>query len=272
MIAKEGAMKPTLALLYDVPLWAIGIAAMVLLLAAARIGFAVGRRSRTGEDVGEDGAFTTTQGAILGLLALLLAFTYSLAAGRHDLRKQVVIDEANAIGTAYLRAGLMPSPHREELERLLRRYVDLRLELASVPIFDPGASTAARESEATHASLWSVVSKLTTERTPTPVDALAVAAVNDVIDLHAKRLAALRDQVPEIVLVLLGFVATVALALTGFAAGIRGRRSRLLTFVLTLLIVAVMLVTMDLDRPRRGFIRSDQASMAELKKSLDAPR
>jgi hypothetical protein len=260
------------ALLYDIPLWAIGLGTMVLLLVAAKVGFVVGRARRSEADEKEDGAFSTTQGAILVLLALLLAFTYSLASGRNDDRRLVVVDEANAIGTAFLRAGLMPPPHRQELEELLRRYVDLRLELAQVPVYDPRASTASRASEEVHRELWSIVTRISTERTPSTVDALLVEAVNDVIDLHTVRIAALLDAVPEVVIFLLMFVATIALALTGFAAGIRGRRSRLLTFVLSLLIIAVILVTMDLDRPRRGFIRTNQQPMIDLKESLKPVR
>src|SRR5262245_36005897 len=156
-------------MLYDVPLWSIAIALLLLLIAASMLGFKAGRRrvarnAAADQEESKDGGgaeFSTVQSAILGLLALLLAFTYSLASSRFDERKRVVVDEANAIGTAWLRAGLVEQPARGELEQLLRRYVDLRLVLAEAPIYADATSDASRASEEVQSKLWAVLARRT---------------------------------------------------------------------------------------------------------------
>ena len=131
-------------------------------------------------------------GATLGLLAFMLAFTFGSAAERYDSRRQVLLDEANAIGTAYLRAGMLPQ-QREEVRRLLRDYVDTRLEAVRSHKIAEGI----RRSEQLHDLLWAEAVTLG-ERNPTSiVVGLFVESLNEVIGIHAKRVTvAVRNRIP----------------------------------------------------------------------------
>jgi hypothetical protein len=137
----------------------IGCGLLVLLLLAVEAGVRAGTRARAqrkGEGTADLG---TIQGAVLGLLGLLLAFTYSLAAGRQDARRGLLVREANAIGTAYLRAGLLPEPRRGELRAILRQYVDSRIAPDDV-VRDPvRLAEAVQRSERVLQTLWPAAPK-----------------------------------------------------------------------------------------------------------------
>src|SRR5690606_28962629 len=122
-------------------------------------------------------------GSILGLLALLLAFTFSLAASRFEARRQAVLEEANAIGTTYLRTRLLPEPERQELARLLREYVDVRLSAVQAG----QTAEAIKHSEELHEQLWQQAAAAAQKSSGSIMTGLFVQSLNEVIDLHAKR-------------------------------------------------------------------------------------
>jgi hypothetical protein len=257
---------------YSMPIWLIGCGLLVLLLLAVEAGVRAGARTRARarRKEGETADFGPIQGAVLGLLGLLLAFTYSLAASRQDARRELVVQEANAIGTAYLRAGLLPEPRRGELRAILRQYVDSRIVPDEV-VRDPvKMAEAVRRSEQILQTLWPAGSRNIEGQPPTVLDSLMFQALNEVIDLHTERLAAYEYRIPQIILWLLFVVATMAMAMTGFSSGLSGRRSLFFTSTLAVLVAAVIMVILDLDHPRRGLIRVSQRSMIQLRDSLQA--
>jgi hypothetical protein len=255
---------------YSMPIWLIGCGLLVLLLLAVEAGVRAGTRvraQRKGEGTADLG---TIQGAVLGLLGLLLAFTYSLAAGRQDARRGLLVREANAIGTAYLRAGLLPEPRRGELRVILRQYVDSRIAPDDV-VQDPvRLAEAVQRSERVLQTLWPAASRNIESQPPTVLDSLMFQSLNEVIDLHTERLAAFEYRIPQIILWLLFVVAAMAMAMTGFGGGLSGRRSLFFTSMLALLVAAVIMVILDLDHPRRGFIHISQQPMIQLRDSLRA--
>jgi hypothetical protein len=255
---------------YSTPIWLIGCGLVVLLLLAIEAGVlaGAGARARRKEQVTAD--LGPIQGAVLGLLGLLLAFTYSLAASRQDARRGLVVREANAIGTAYLRAGLLPEPRLGELRAILRQYLDSRIapdEVARDPV---KLAETVRRSERILQTLWPAASRNIEGRPPTVLDSLMFQALNEVIDLHTERLAAYEYRVPQIILWLLFAVAAMAMAMTGFGGGLSGRRSLFFTSMLAVMVAAVIMVILDLDNPRRGFIRVSQRPMIQLRDSLQA--
>jgi hypothetical protein len=253
---------------YSTPIWLIGCVLLVLLLLAIEAGVLAGARTRARRGEGGTADLGPIQGAVLGLLGLLLAFTYSLAAGRQDARRELVVREANAIGTAYLRAGLLPEPRRGELQAILRQYVDSRIAPDEV-VRDPvKLAEAVRRSERVLQALWPAASRNIEGHPPTVLDSLMFQAMNEVIDLHTERLAAFEYRVPQIILWLLFAVAAMAMAMTGFGSGLSGRRSLFSTSILAVLVVAVIMVILDLDHPRRGAIRVSQRAMIQLRDSL----
>src|SRR5262249_52033807 len=133
-------------------------------------------------------------GSILGLLAFLLAFTFGLAASRFDTRRQTVLEEANAIGTTYLRARLLPEPQRSTLENLLREYVDVRIR----GVLENKLAEAAKRSEELQESLWSEAVKAANSKDSNPImTSLFIQSLNETIDVHAKRvLVSVRSRIP----------------------------------------------------------------------------
>lgn len=255
-------------ILFWTPAWLSCLVLLGLLVAAVEGGYRLGERHRLGReaDVGLD--LTATQGAMLGLLGLLLAFTYSFVASRADARKQAVIHEANAIGTAWLRGGLMPQPHAGEIRELLRQYLDSRLVSHQVGTHPTRLRQALARSDAIQAQLWPAVQRMTQRHPPTPLQAQFVGSINDVLDRHTDRMAAAMDHLPALVLVLLAVVAAASLGLTAYAGGLQARRNRVLTIGLSLLVVAVVFVILDLDHARSGFIRVSQQSLIDLQRDL----
>jgi hypothetical protein len=207
-------------------------------------------------------------GATLALLGFLLAFVTGSAVTSLQARRQAVVAEANAIGTAYLRAGYLPAPAGAESRRLLAEYVDTRLEG-----LDPSKLGAAiARSEALHSQLWTRAETLARDA-PTPTTALYVAALNDVIDRHTERLnAALVARLSPTVVLGLYLMALLALGLVGLHAAAVGRRSPLAVLALALTLGVVFLLIADLRRGQEGFIRVSQQALLDLQRQLHAPR
>lgn len=253
-------------LLWDLDGRLVLVALVALFALASEIGFRAGRRhARRVRD--REPQVGTIQGAMLGLLALLLGFSFAMAQSRYDARRALVVKEANAIGTAYLRAQLLPKPEAQEVADALRRYVEARLERLSERVNEASLRAVLAESERLHAYLWERAVSAS-RKDPRPVVNLFITALNEVIDLHGARLAAFRNHVPDAVFLLLYFVAAVAMGITGYASGLEGQRSFWPTLTTTVLIAVVITTVMDLDRPRRGLITVSQQSMIDLRESM----
>jgi hypothetical protein len=237
----------------------------LLTLLAVETGYWLGkwRRSRDHE---LEGSASTTVGTTLGLLAFTLAFTFSMAASRFDTRKELVLEEANAIGTAHLRALLLPPPHAAEVRKLLRRYVDARLEAVSGP---SAISEGAARSVELQGLLWQQAvaagAVQDTQRT-----ALFIAALNDVIDLHSKRLTAWRNRIPTTIWLFLYLTAFLGMASMGYHTGLTGSRRTAAVVFLTLAFSGALTLVADLDRPHQGLIRVSQQAMHDLQQSMRA--
>lgn len=256
--------------LLDIGEVALVLAALASFLAVIEICFRMGRR-RTTAEAPLRAHVSALQAALLGLLALMLGFAFAMAVSRFDTRKALVLEESNAIGTTYLRARLLPEPQRQELKQLLHSYVDARL-----AFYDAGTDRVRLGAANTAAAqlserLWSVAAGLA-EKDPRSVPlGLFVRSLNDVIDLHEKRLQALENHVPEAVLYILFAVAAVALGFIGYGCGLDGQRRAVSTALVSTLIALVFMVIIDIDRPRRGLIKVSQDSMVRLKQSIDRP-
>jgi len=257
--------------LYSLDMLLIFAASVIGFLLAHEMGFRLGRRVSSTRSSQAGSHIATIQGAILGLLALLLGFTFAMSISRFDTRKQIVLEEANAIGTTFLRAQVMPEPHRKEISNLLRRYVEVRLEFYNAGIDTQKLQKAMDKTATLHTQLWSHAVALG-ERDPRAITTgLFLQTLNELIDLHAKRLNAMENRVPEIVLWLLYFVALTTIGLIGYGCGLGGHRNFTVHLIASVIIAAVILVIIDLDRPRRGLIQVSQQRMVELRASLGPP-
>jgi hypothetical protein len=259
-------MAQTTQLLDSLPILLVFVAFAVIALLFYEAGFRLGRwwQDRTpGEQEGPTGMLV---GSILALLAFLLAVTMGMAADRFDARRALVLAEANAIGTAYLRAGYLPQPASDQARELLREYVPLRIVLTDSDDLDADIAQSVK----IQSELWTVTEQVA-RNNGSDVVALFVESVNDVIDLHESRVTARFARVPETIVLLLVFGAALSLGMVGYSAGLTRRRSLLSAFVLIIALGAVIMIVVDLDRPREGFIQVSQQPLIDLQQQIGPP-
>lgn len=239
----------------------VGAGLLALLLASLEAGFRLGCRGAAKADPSAGGQIGAVQGALLGLLGLLLAFSFSAAGSRFMEKQDLIVQEANAIGTAYLRADLIEEPHRSALKGALRRYTEQRLEI-SADFRTRFTPEALAETERLQGRMWVAAVAGVNDRPDTME--VVLPPLNDVIDLHATRLAAGRKHLPGVVMGLLIASSALSLAVIGYGAGMGGRRRAVLTVSLSVLIGVALWITVDLDHPRGGLLRLSDAPLAEL--------
>ena len=249
-----------------IPLWAIFPATLAIILVSMELGFRFGRWRKSRKCDEREGPIGTMVGAMLALLGFILAFTFGLASSQFESRRQVIVNEANAIGTAYLRAGLLAEPFSTASKLLLREYVDVR----ERDIDQRRLADALADSDRIHGLLWEQV-EAATIADPKPVPTgLFVTAINEVIDQHSvRRLAGLNARVPGIVwLVLLGLT-TVSMGAVGYIIGIGERSRSWASFGLAIAFSAVLHLVADIDRPSEGSLTSQRWAMRDLLRSMN---
>ncbi len=250
---------------------ALFFVAVAIYLMVIEVGFRLGLRYRQPDDEGGRSHVTGLQSALLGLLALLLGFTFAMAVNRYDLRKSLVIEEANAIAKVHWRSQLAPEPQRAELARFLRDYVVARVTLHEI---DEGPEELAGQDAATdklEQEIWARAAALQGPGSGTAsTGTLFIQAINDMIDVHEKRRVALENHVPEAVLNLLFVVSAGAIGFIAYASGLSGRRRYVSTVIFAILIAFVLTFIRDIDQPQGGLVTVGQESMLRLKDRLDA--
>jgi hypothetical protein len=235
-----------------------------LMLAATEVGFRLGRKSEADMPAETRSPIATVEAALLGVLALLLGFTMSMAVSRFEARRQLVIDEANAIGTSLLRAQLLPTPEGPEIANLLREYINVRVQYGTSGNDLERLDALHTQTELLQRELWTRAAAYA-QKDPNPVKAgLLLQSLNESIDLEAARWAAFQNRVPQNVIYVNAALALLAAMLVGYSFGVNGRRNIFSTCVLALAITLVLAVIIDLDRPRWGFIGASQQPMIDL--------
>jgi hypothetical protein len=245
------------------------LALLLVLGSATRLGATLRVRHGPLEDA-RRGDFDIVLGATLTLLSLIVGFSFSMAASRYDLRKNYEEAEANAIGTAYARADLLPSVDAAKVQRLLREYVDLRMRFYTITSYTLGTDERLSElNQATtrlQAKLWAaVVAPASTA--PTAPTALAVAAMNDAINSQGYAQAASWNRIPAGAWVLLCTIGLVATIMIGFRFD-EGSRQRMLMLILPVLVAVSLFLIADIDCPRGGMIRVIPQNLTALMATL----
>lgn len=255
-------------LLDSFPLWTLFPVTVLIALASVELGYRVARYRRLRSPDQQESPVGPMVAATLGLLAFMLAFTFGMAASRFEDRRQVVLSEANAIGTTYLRAAMLPEPMRTETRNLLREYVNVRLEATQ-----PGKTNQAiSKSEELQERLWSQAIAAA-EKDRTNITGLFVQSLNEVIALHAKRImAGLRSRVPGAIWIGLYSLAILAMGVMGYHDGQNSNRRSLGVIALVFAFSAVLFLIADLDRPGQGLLQVSQQSMLDLRNSMSATR
>ena len=254
---------------FSLPSWALALLILAIIGGATAAGYALGRYLRRHLATLRE-PFGVLQGALLGVVGLILAFGLTLAVGRYQDRRAATVSEANVIGTTYLRAQLIAEPARSRSLELLRRYADLALQVSNeVPGSSGMRRTTAAES-ALQRRLWHFAGQSTAGAPLASAPRLYVDSLNSTIDAQATRLSALTNRVPGAVLALEVFGAALAVGLLALHISVLGRGLGPL-LAATALITLLLLVTFDLDRPTRGLIKVPSAPLAAVRASMALP-
>ncbi|NTV85585.1 MAG: hypothetical protein HGA21_02445 [Burkholderiaceae bacterium] len=249
--------------LTDYPLLTFLVAAVVFGL-SAWFGAGVLRRRRPLEDSAMED-YRVVQGAILTLLALIIGFTFSMAIGRYDQRKNLEEAEANAIGTEYVRADLLPAADAAKVRTLLRRYTDERILFYMTRDFQEEQKINARTAKLQN-ELWAAIVPAATA-TPTPVMALVLNGMNDVLNSQGYTQAAWWNRIPPAAWLLMTLIATACCLSVGYGARDFRSERRLLLAVPFIVAVSFFFIA-DIDSPRSGVIRVVPQNLLSLAESL----
>ncbi len=248
----------------SLPISVTYISLSLFILIAFELGYQISKRHGAFKKGVEPGTLGSMVGGLLGMLGFFLAFTFSIATKQHTARKQVVLQEANEIGTAYLRADLIDAKYTTEVKRLLREYVDIRLQ--AVTSTDINKKIA--QSVELHGFLWAQGSAAA-KAMPNTNTAMLIQSINNVIDAHEKRLtAALRNRIPISIWVTLLAISFMTMATIGIKAGFSESRSLIAVLPMILAFAALTTLIVDLDRPQEGLLKVGQEAMISLQKSM----
>jgi hypothetical protein len=254
---------------FSLPSWALALVLLAVVGAATAAGYAIGRYLREHEAKLRE-PFGVLQGAMLGVVGLILAFGLSLAVGRYEDRRAATVTEANAIGTSYLRAQLIAEPARSRSLGLLRRYTDLALQVSHEV---PGSSGMRRTTAAEgvlQRRLWHLAGQATAAAPVATAPRLYVDSLNATFDDQEARLSALTNRVPGAVLALEVFGAAVAVGVLALHISVLGR-GLVAMLAAGALVTLLLLVTFDLDRPTRGLIKVPSTPLESVRASMALP-
>lgn len=222
------------------------------------------RIRRWGAD--SEGPIGTVVGATLGLLAFILAFTFGIAASRREAKRDLLLEEVNAINTTYLRTALIPEPHRGEVRKMLKRYVDIRVELAGHP---EKISDSLAEAEKLQDQMWMHAAALADADLKNPdIASLFVDSLNEVIDLQTKRVMVGFYRIPGVIWVALAVLTILSMAAVGYQFGATGNNNFLVNSGLALAFSLVILLIADLDRVTSGWLKVSNAPMIRLQADM----
>jgi hypothetical protein len=251
--------------------WLIALAMLAILVIASEIGYRAGSRKR-GMPESDRSLMSGIGAAMLGLLGLLLGFTLAMAIGRWDERRDIIVNESNAIGTLWLRAGFLEEPVRDELRKTLHEYTDARIVLGGSRDDLKTWRAARAKSEMLHAQIWSAIERANRPGLNPAILSSLISAANELIDIHEMRLASIENYLPVSLLLLFLGVAAVATSFLAwsFGAGTHGSRKAIL--MLVVLIAAVLLLIMDLNRPQRGMITVGIGTLERVQNNIAEPQ
>jgi hypothetical protein len=247
-----------------IPIWVIYPLTVLVLMLVLEGGFWLGKVLKRRFAVRTDAGVGAISAATLALLGFLLAFTVSFAMGVFTERRQAVVNEANAIGTTYLRAGFIEEPYRTESRELLKEYVNIRL----APVDVETLEIAIIRSEEIHDELWKGAEIVVAE-SPNPATTSYATSLNNVIDIHTERLVVgLAVRVPPALLLGMYVVGLFAMLITGIGGGYIKNRNFIAQLVLVLVLSLVFYLIIDLDRSSEGLLLVPKDAMIALQQTL----
>ena len=258
-------------LLDRVPVWAFFAIIALITLLPIDGGQRLGARRRRIAEHEKEGPVGNVVGATLVLLGFMVALTLGAAAARFDARKEALIDGVNAIETAYRNAALLPEPDKGETRKLLREYVELRLEMPTLYSDPEHLRNLDARFRSLQRSLWSHAETLAKVDRSSEIYALFTSSLNEVFQVHTKGvILGAQHRIPFMVWVVLMIVTIITMFGVGFQFGLAGRRSTIADLMLVLTYAFVISLIFDLDQPGKGWVGVSQQPIYELHERLQA--
>jgi len=245
------------------------VVVFTIVVGATVVGLLIGRSIRSRSDEPQD-SVGVMQGALLGFMALVLAFGLSLAIGRYESRRVAIAAEAAILGTTYMRAQTLAEPVRTQSLVLLRDYTDLGIRISQAVPASARQRVAVAASDEVEQQLWRLAGQALDGAPVDSAPRLYVESLNESFDARVARVASLDNRVPPTVLAVELAGASLALALLGVHLGVLGTGA--LTSLLAAVFVSLLLlVTFDLDRPTRGLLTVPATTLEDLQKTMELP-
>lgn len=250
-----------------IPIWLFLILSAIIAGGFIQVGYYWSKNTKRANS-SSDAAVGSIVGSTLALLAFMLAFTFQIASARFDARRVLVVKDANVIGTCYLRAGYLTEPHKATVRKILKDYVSLRVR-ANTRL--QMCKDVLQSTDELQNKLWNEAEAIALAHPNLPSYALFISSVNDVIDTHAERVAAVIDaRVPLSIWLVMFVVGALAMIGTGYFCGLSGRRNSPECVLLVLAFSLVFMLVVDLDRPWEGSIATPQTPMLKLARQIGA--
>ena len=257
-----------MVIFYKLPEWACFIATLIFVQLSHEMGFRIGtvRRLRAGEN--PETAAGTISGIMIGLLAFMLAFTFNGASNNHDLRKDLLMDEANTVRTAYQRSMQLPEPYRANVRFSLREYLDIRLNMRQLRRAD--LKQAFDRMQIIQHDLWSTALEIQKKEPNTPMLGLFTESLNELFNLNAKRTNAfIQGRISIIIWIVLYLLTFITMTMIGYRIGLDGIRTTFMELALAIAFSSVLILIIALDRPN-GMLRIDPRSLADVSKMISS--
>lgn len=250
----------------QIPLWALLPGTIVTIFAVIEAGYRFGRNRRKQVEDEKEGMVGGLIASTLALMGFILAFTFSLCVSWFSGRREIVVTEANAIGTAYLRASLLPDGRGENVRKLLRDYVDARLDV----IQTHDIARVLERSDELQRELWREAEACGRDHPNSIVVGLFIQSLNETIDVHSRRvLVSLQSRLPLPLWLSLYAATFLTMAGVGYHEGLSRSRRSPAVIVLVLTFSVIFALIADLDRPQEGWLRTSQRAIVELRKSME---
>jgi hypothetical protein len=249
--------------------WLLVAVLFLLVGGAVAIGHVVGRYLRTRSDTNTQ-SVGVVQGTLLGLVGLLLAFGLTMAVGRYDARRSLIVQEANTIGTTYLRAQMLAEPTRTDSIELLKRYGDAAVDLADQVPDSDRFDEDLTEISALQRALWTLAGDAVRADPDGTAPRLYIETLNETIDTHTSRVASLRNRVPSTVVLLQVVGSAIALGVLSLYLTLLGR-GLITSLVAAGVVILILFISFDLDRPQRGLITVPFGPLVAVRDSMEFP-
>lgn len=259
-------LDDTLALVFSSQ-WIVFLSISGILIVISELCFLVGRGVKRKTPDLADSPIGSVQGAILALLGLLLGFSFAMAVGRYDVRRNLAVDEANSIGTTWLRAEFLSGKSGLEVRTILKDYTKLRIESIAALPKSPEMDSLIRRNGEFETRMWEIARREAASN-PSPVTVSFITSLNETFDLGSSRIYAARNHVPGAVWLLLIVVAGCGAGGSGYFQGLSMSRSSLNQLVFPVLIAVVITLISDMDRAKHGLIGVSQEPLTDLYETI----